>query len=190
MTVISDVFAFAAQNADYWTEFLSGADYPEELTEDEIRALTAAREHVDSLVVEILHATGATFAARLGEDKVPKKRFNGKNTTANRSISLPPPLGLDGKLYQVQYSLRPNEAATAVELCASLIVKKSALDALHRSLSERNIEHSVSGYEVCSKGLPIVASAEVAELAARSAKQAILLLSGFDDPPAVSPPAS
>ena len=91
MASISDVFAFAAQNADYWTEFLSGGDYPNELTEEEIRALTAAREHVDSLAVEILHATGTRFVAELGETRIAKTRFNGKNTAANRSVNLPAP---------------------------------------------------------------------------------------------------
>ena len=180
MTIISDVFAFAAQNADYWTELLSGGDYPNELTDEEIRALTAAREHVDSLVVEILHATGAKFATELGENKIAKKRFNGKNTAANRSNSLPAPSGLEGKLYRIEFSLWRNEASTAVELYASLVVKKSALDALHQSLGERNVEHSVNGYEVYAKGLPIVANADVNDLAARSAHQAVALLLGFD----------
>jgi hypothetical protein len=67
---------------------LSGGDYPNELKEEETRALAATREHVDSLVVEILHGTGAQFVAELGENRIAKKRFNGKKAAANRSISL------------------------------------------------------------------------------------------------------
>jgi hypothetical protein len=180
VTIISDVFAFAAQNADYWTEFLSGGDYPNELTDEEIRALTAAREHVDSLVVEILHATGAKFAAALGEKKITKKRFNGKNTVANRSISVPPPAGREGELYRIQFSLSRNESGASVELYASLVVKKSATDALHRGLGARHVNYSARGYETYAEGLPIVADADVSDLAARSAHQAVALLSGFD----------
>jgi hypothetical protein len=180
VTIISDIFAFAAQNADYWTEFLSGGDYPNELTEEETRGLAAAREHVDSLVVEILHATGTTFAAEVGEAKLANKRFNGKNTTANRKVFLPAPVGLEGKLYRIEFSLWRNEVGTAVELYASLVVKKSALDALRQSLGKRNVEHSVDNYDVYAKGLPIVANTEVSALAKSSAQQAVALLSGFD----------
>jgi hypothetical protein len=179
VATISDVFAFAAQNADYWTEFLSGGDYPNELTEEETRALTAAREHVDSLVVEILHATGAQFVAEFGENRIAKKRFNRKNTAANRSIRLPAPLGMDGKLYEVKFSLDPNDDGAAVELYASLVVKKGSLDALRQALGERQVKHSVDGYFVYAPGIPLDVDTDVADLAKRSAKQAVDLLSGL-----------
>ncbi|WP_437611913.1 hypothetical protein WMF20_07495 [Sorangium sp. So ce834] len=180
MTVISDVFAFAAQNADYWTEFLSGGDYPNELTDDEARGLTAARAHIDVLVVELLHETGAQLATKLGEAKLTKPRFKPASTSKNRAVALPAPTGLDGKLYRIEFSLDRSEAGTAVELYASLVVKKGALDALRQSLGERNVEHSVDGYYVYAKGLPLVVGTKVSELAARSAQQAIALLSGVD----------
>jgi hypothetical protein len=179
MATVSDVFAFAVQNADYWTEFLSGGDYPNELTEEEIRALSAARQHVDSLVVEILHATGAQFVVELGENRIAKKRFNEKNTAGNRAISLPAPSGLDGKLYGIKFSFGRNDDGAAIELYASLVVKKGSLDALRQALGERQVEHGIDGYLVYAPSIPLVVDTEVADLAKRSAKQAAALLSGF-----------
>lgn len=52
------MFVFAAQNTDYWSDFLAGRDYPAELTEDETLALEGARKHVEDIVVEVLHEAG------------------------------------------------------------------------------------------------------------------------------------
>lgn len=180
MATISDVFAFAAQNADYWTEFLSGGDYPSELTEDEARGLTAARAHIDALVVELLHETGAQLATKLGEGKLSKPKFKPASTTKNRSVALPAPTSLDGKLYRIEFSLGPNESGKAIELYASLVVKKGALDALRQALGARSVEHSVDGYYLYGKGLALTANADVGALAAHSAAQAVALLSGFE----------
>jgi hypothetical protein len=180
VAIISDVFAFAAQNADYWAEFLSGGDYPQELLDEEVRGLTAARSHIDSLVVELLHEAGAKLATKVGEAKLTKPRFKPASTIKNRSVALPAPAGLDGKLYRIAFSLDPGEASTAVELFASLVVKKGALDALRQSLGEHNVESHIEGYYVYGKGLPIVANTDVNDLAERSAQQAVKLLSGFD----------
>lgn len=179
MPVISDVFAFAAQNADYWAEFLSGGDYPNELTEEEMRGLAAARAHVEGKVVELLHECGAQLAAKLGPAKLAKPRPQPAVTSKNRLVSLPAPTGLDSKLYRIEFSLDRNLAGTAVELYASLVVKKAALDMLRQSLGERNIEHSVDNFYLYANGLPIVVNADVSELAARSAQQVVDLLSGF-----------
>jgi hypothetical protein len=190
VATISDVFAFAAQNADYWTEFLSGGDYPSELTEDEARGLTAARVHIDALVVELLHETGVQLATKLGEGKLSKPRFKPACTIKNRSVTLPAPTGLDRKLYSIVFSLGRNEAGAAIELYASLIVKKGALDTLRQSLDERKVEHSVDGYCLYAKGLALTANADVGALAAQSAEQAVALLSGFESNPDVGSPTS
>ena len=180
MATISDVFAFAAQNADYWTEFMSGGDYPSELTEEEARGLTAARAHIDALVVELLHETGARLATKLGEGKLSKPKFKPASTTKNRSVTLAAPTGLDGKLYRIAFSLGRNKTGTAIELYASLVVKKGVLDTLSQSLGERNVEHRVDGYYVYAKGLALTANADVGALATQSAEQAVALLSGFE----------
>ena len=43
---VSDIFAFALSNADYWNELLTAEKYPPELTPEEVTALDAAREHL------------------------------------------------------------------------------------------------------------------------------------------------
>lgn len=181
MPLISDVFAFAAQNADYWAEFLSGSDYPNELTEEEMRGLTAARAHVEEKVVELLHACGEQLADKLGPAKLAKPRPQPAVTARKRAVNLPSPTGLEGRLYGIQFSLEPNSSGNAVELFASLVVKKAALDALRQSLGERKIEHFVDNYHVYANCIPINAGDDVMEMAARSAQQITDLLSGFGD---------
>lgn len=173
MAIITDIFEFAATNTDYWTEFLSGGDYPNELTEEETQALTAARQHVDELIVEILHATGEKFIELA---RCPTKRFNAKNTTANRSITIPRPAGLERRLYGIAFSLDPNDAGTAVALHASLDVKMGSMEALCQTLSECNVQHSIDHHHVYAPGIAIVAHTNVADLATRSANQAMALL--------------
>lgn len=129
--------------------------------------------------MELLHETGAQLATKLGEGKLSKPKFKPARTIRNRSVALPAPTGLDGRLYRIEFSLRRNEAGVAIELHASLVVKKGALDTLRQSLGERNVEHSVDGYHVYAKGLALTANADVCALATQSAEQAVALLSGF-----------
>ena len=179
MPLISDVFAFAVQNADYWDEFLSGGDYPNELNEDEMRGLAAARAHVENKGVELLHECCAQLAAKLGPKKLAKPRPQPAVTAKHRWVKLSAPNGLGAMLYCIEFSLDRNETGTAVDLYASLVVKKAELDGLRRSLDERKIAYSVDSYHLYADGLPIVVNADVSDLAARSAQQVVDLLSGF-----------
>ncbi len=179
MPVISDVFAFALQNADYWTEFLSGGDFPAELTDDEMRALAAARAHVEDEVVELLHACGQAVADKLGAAGLARPRPQPAVTARNRRIRLRPPIDLGDKLFGIEFSLDPDADGRTIQLYASLVVKKSALDTLQQSLAAMSVVHAVDHHHVYGDSLQIAQDDNVANLASLSADQVVTLLSGF-----------
>jgi hypothetical protein len=179
MSIITDVFAFSVQNADYWTDLLSGGDYPSELTEDEIRALEAARAHIEAIVVELLHTAGVKLSERLGVTRLAKPRFKAAVTARKRLVALAPPTGLTAQMYRIEFGLHQSENGTEIVLYPSLVVKKGALDTLRTSLAALSVEHSVDDYYVYARGIPLPEGASVDALAAEAAKQAARLLDGF-----------
>jgi len=181
MPTISDVFAFAAANADYWTEFFSGNNYPEALTDEEVRGLNAARTHIDSLVVELLHSTGNLCAKEISGGAGSTPRFKAASTVKNRWVSLPAPTRLDGKLYRIEFSLAENDATKRIELYASLVVKIRALDNIRASLDKRGLAYAHDGYHLYMNGLELTQGIHFEELSKSSVCQALELLSVFND---------
>jgi hypothetical protein len=179
MSTVSDVLAFAVQNADYWTDLLSGEDYPPELTGAETEALEAARAHIETLTVELLHLAAAKLAEKLGKDAIATPKFKAASTAKNRSIHLPPPSGLDGKLYRIEFALDRSEDGLTIQLYASLVVKKGSLDALRKALTEREIEYEIDDYYVYTPGLPIAKGAAIPTVADEAATAVARLLAGF-----------
>lgn len=179
MNALSDVFAFAVKHPDYWKDLFFGESYPPELTDDEAKALEGAREHIEALVVELLHDTGRQFAAKVGPKLLAPPRFKGASTAKNRSIWLKAPAGLESKLYGVLFGLEPNEDAGAVALFATLSVKKGSLDDLRAALDARATKYSVDDYYVYAPSIALVKGAEVSALATEASSRAYGLLEGF-----------
>ncbi len=179
MTAVSDVFAFAAQHADYWKDLLSGEDYPAELTDDERRALDAAGKHVEELVVELLHACGATFAATVGPPWG-RPTFKRKPTAANRLVGIHAPASLSSRLYWVEFALKRTEDLKRIALWPALVVKKGSQHALVGKLTERGLSPTVEGYHVYGQSVTITAGRELSELASEAAGRAVDLLRGCD----------
>jgi hypothetical protein len=178
MSTITDVFEFAAQNADYWTDLLSSGDYPSELTGEETRALEAARAHIETLIVELLHAAGMRLAERLGAGQLAKPRFKAASTEKNRSVALPPPTGLENYLYRIEFGLYRGEDGVSIKLYAGLVVKKGALDGLRASLTALNVDHAVDNYYLYSPGIELRKGVSLDALAEEAAGRAARLLEG------------
>lgn len=177
MTAVSDVFAFAAEHADYWKDLLSGEEYPAELTDDERRALDAAGKHVEELVVELLHACGATFAAMIGPPWV-SPNFKRKPTAAKRLVGVHAPASLASRLYWVEFALKPTEDLKRIALWPALVVKKSSQHALVGEMTERGMSPIVEGYHVYRRPVAITSGRELSELASEAASVAVDLLRG------------
>jgi hypothetical protein len=91
MDAVTDIFAFAAEHADYWSEFLSGADYSAVLSGDEMKALEAARLHVEEGIYDLLLACGAKLETKLATQGVATRSFQKGATVKNRKVRLDPP---------------------------------------------------------------------------------------------------
>jgi hypothetical protein len=183
MTNITDVLAFSVQNADYWTDLLSGGSYPSELTEAETRALEAARGHIEAVVVELLHAAGSKLAETLGAERMQMPRFKGASTAKNRSVSLPPPNDLVDQMYRIEFSLEPADDSRTIVLYASLVVKKGAQQGLREELAARAIKHAVDDYHVYAPGIALKEGSSVEALASEAATAAATLLTAFNPAP-------
>src|SRR5687767_2662402 len=105
MTKVSDVFAFAAENPDYWSDLLSESDYPAELSDAEKRGMTAARAHIDNAIVELLHLCATRFFAEIGSAKARTKTFHETKTAKKRLIKLNAPVSAGTKLYRLEFAL-------------------------------------------------------------------------------------
>jgi len=170
MTKITDVFAFATKNADYWTELLSGAnDYPQELTEDEVAACESAREHIEDVVVDLLHEAGGQTATLLSWNK---PRFKGASTKKNRSVAVYPPPNLQDRIYRVEILLDEHPEGDVIVLYATVVAKKAHHDQFLGNLSDKNISYTVDGYAICADPMTLDEGLEVADLARRVAERA------------------
>ncbi len=146
MTEISDVMEFAVRNPDYWQELFSGDTLPEELTEEEGAAVQAAVNHIQQLTVELLHASAASFATKVG---IPRKRHWESATLKHRAVWLPAPEAMTDRLYDVWFGLEHNRSAGRIDLYGSLTVKKRGpIDEFRAALDKVGIEHDVDDYSI------------------------------------------
>lgn len=156
MDTVTDIFAFAAEHADYWTEFLSGTDYSEILSPDEIKALEAARLHLEDGIYSVLAACGATLAAKLKAQGFTAPTFYRGPTSRNRKVRVAPPAAWKDLLYRLEFEFSPDDENRHVLLYGSLVVKKRGpVDELAKRLAQKNVAFRVDGYYLYAPGVRI-----------------------------------
>jgi hypothetical protein len=170
MDAVSDIFAFAARHADYWTEFLSGGDYSDVLSPEEVRALEAARLHIGDLMYDVLLQCGEKLASRLQAQGVVSKAFQPDATKRNRLVRIAPPKPWTDRLYGFQFGFGPDEKKEAILLYGSLVVKKGAMERLKGNLAKNGVKFEVDDYYVYSPGLSLTDGAKVADLAEQASR--------------------
>jgi hypothetical protein len=175
--IISDIFAFALQNVDFWSEFFSDRAPTIDLTNEETRGLVAAQTHVDDLIVTILEESSARLEAKYPSFK--KRHSDPRTARRNRYVEHLAPIGLTESLSKIRFTFKLNKTETAVQLYASLRVKTLALDKLRVCLCELGTEHFVDDNYVSAPGLDISADAKIADVADQASERAARLLLGF-----------
>jgi hypothetical protein len=175
MTSVTDVMVFATNNVDYWQELFSGDTLPEELTEDEAKAVEAAVAHIGELTVELLHGASGKLVAKVGES-MPEKRHLKAATIRNRCVWHGAPDGLGDKLYGLYLGLEHNRQAQRVDLYGSLTVKKGALDDFKAKLDEQGIEYAVDDYDLYPPYIALTEGAVADDLAEQVAEATFRLL--------------
>jgi hypothetical protein len=177
MAIVSDVFAFAAENPDYWTDLLSDTNYPEELSEAEKRGLAAARAHIDGAVVELLHLCGGRFFEKLGKAKARSKKFYETTTVRKRFVELNAPAGTETKLYRLKFELWGDAfSGEAVRLWTSMVVKKREMPQILTNLAGAGVACTVSGYDVSAAPLTLSKDCAFDDLAKQAADEMIQLM--------------
>ena len=155
MDTVTDILEFAAQHADYWTEFLSGQDYSNELSPEETKALDAAREHIEEAIYDLLQACGDGLAERLEDYGIPRKAFQRGATSTNRYVRTDAPEPLTEQLYGFRFELSPDKRNERILLYGSLIVKKKFLDEILARLTKAKETFDVADYYLYGPGIPL-----------------------------------
>lgn len=153
MNAVTDIFAFAAEHADYWSEFLSGADYSAVLSGDEMKALEAARLHVEEGIYDLLLACGAKLEAKLAAHGVASRSFQKGATVKNRKVRVDPPGPWKDRLYGLEFEFSPDDDNKRILLYASLVVMKRSMEKAAATIAAKGgLEFKVDGYYVYGPG--------------------------------------
>ncbi len=169
MDAVSDIFAFAAAQADYWYEFLSGSDYSSILSDDEMKALEAARLHVEEGIYDLLVLSGAKLADKLSKDGVVTRNYQRGATIKWRKIRVDPPAAWKNRLYGFEFEFSPDDKNERVLLYASLVVKIAARDDLAAKLAKQGTAIRVDGYYIYGEGFAVDKDSTFDSLAQRAA---------------------
>lgn len=178
MDKVSNVAGFAAANADYWSEFLSGEDYSAVLSTEEIRALEAARVHIEEFVFALLSLCGRLLVEKFKSEGMTSRGFQPGATKRNQLVALGAPPKIAHKFYRLTFSLGPDEANAAVVLYARLVPKKEHLEKIEKKLAEIGETPRVSGYSVFFAGVPLVEGKALREIAETAVDDMAILLQG------------
>lgn len=174
MNRVSDVFAFAASNVDYWDELLTGEDYPAELAK-EAAALDAARRHIDESVVVILHAAAACLQEIEHDPPFGEHRPRAAATTKNHAVYPPLPKGRSD-LYYMGFRLAPNDAGALIRLYPLISVKKSQRDRIRDQLDRAGVKHTPLDYDIWGEGVTLEKDCEIHDVAMTAARQLVELI--------------
>lgn len=176
MTAVSDIFAFVAANPDYWDDFLSGADsnYPDELENAEVRALEAARAHIEPLVVELLTRCGA-YLVKGSDGGVKNIRFKNASTAKNRYVEMPAPKGQQARLYGVRFALESQDGVK-VRLHPSVAVKAGFAKQFLESLGAAAIPHKTQHLRIFGNPIEIEAGRQLGDLAGAAVDEVLSML--------------
>jgi hypothetical protein len=155
MDAVTDIFAFAAEHADYWTEFLSGADYSAVLSSDEMKALEAARVHVEEGIYYLLLECGVKLAAKLTAQGIVTRSFQRGATAKNRKVRIDPPVAWKDRLYGLEFEFSADDKNERILLYGSLVVKKGSSDKLAAKLAQKAVSFTPDGYHIYGEGVPL-----------------------------------
>jgi hypothetical protein len=170
MNTASDIFAFATTYADYWTEFLSGTDYGAILSADEVKALEAARAHIEDSVYELFVQCEEKLATRLAAEGMVRRNVQRGPTIKNRCIRLDPPKAWRGRLYGLEFQFWPDPAGDGVLLFGSLVAKRGHIDNLAQNIASKGTPTFSAGrYHIYQTGISIEEGKRLDELADRAA---------------------
>lgn len=169
MNVVTDIFAFAAKHADYWTEFLSGEDYSAVLSSDEMKGLEAARIHVEEGIYDLLLKCGEKLADKLKAQGVATRGFQRGATVKHRKVRLDPPAAWKDRLYGLEFEFSPDDKNESILMYGSLIVKKGSTDKIAANLAKKGTTFKVDGYFVYGPGTPLELDKSFDDLAEQAA---------------------
>lgn len=177
MERISKIFAFVAANVDYWEELLGDNDYPEELEEDERRAVDAARPHIEESIVALLHSAAATFASTQHDPPFVPKQPRRSSTLKNRDVSLYVPAGRED-LYGLGFWLTTDDLGKVIYLYPYLSIKKSRIEDIKSRLTRSGVkyEHKGGDYYVYALPVELTEGTPISELAALAASRLVELV--------------
>jgi hypothetical protein len=149
MDTVTDVLAFAAEHADYWTEFLSSkADYGDVVSGDELKALEAARLHIEKAIYDLLVECGAKLAVKLSDHGVISKSFRRGAALKHRRVWVPAPNGFGDRMYGFDFAF--SESGDSIVLRGSLVVKVRLKDRFAQKLAEKAVSFENDGaYSSC-----------------------------------------
>lgn len=154
MDKVSDIFAFATGQADYWTEFLSGADYGAILSAEEMKALEAARVHIEDGIYDLLVQCGEKLATRLAAQGMVRRNVQRGATVKNRKIRLDPPKAWRDPLYGLEFQFWADPDGHGVLLYGSLVAKKEHIDRLARNIASSGVQtFKAGGYHIYRPGI-------------------------------------
>jgi hypothetical protein len=156
MNAVTDIFAFAAEHADYWSEFLSGADYSAVLSVDEMKALEAARLHVEEGIYDLLLECGAKLESKLAAHGVSSRAFQKGATAKNRKVRVDAPGPWKDRLYGLEFEFSPDDDNERILLFGSLVVMKRAMEKSAAAIAAKGgLEFKVDGYYIYGPGTPL-----------------------------------
>jgi hypothetical protein len=153
MDAVTDILAFAANHADYWSEFLSGADYSAALSADELKALEAARLHIEEGIYDLLLACGTKLEKRLGVHGVASRNFQKAATLKHRKVRIEPPGSWKDRLYGLEFEFSPDEDNKRILLYGSLVVLKRSQEKIAETIAAKGgLEFKVDVYHLYGPG--------------------------------------
>lgn len=170
MDSVTEILEFAAENADYWSEFLSGADYSSVLSVDEMKGLEAARLHVEEGIYDLLFAAGAKLESKLKAKGVVSRNFQRGATIKNRKVRIDPPQNFKDRLYGFEFAFLPSEEGRQIQLYGSLVVLKRAKDTFEAAIPKACADLRVEGHYILAPGVRLVRGETFDALAEKAAK--------------------
>jgi hypothetical protein len=178
MDAVTDILAFAATHADYWTEFLSGQDYSAVLSGDEMKALEAADRHVREGIYDLLLECGKRLEEKLKGDGVVTRNFQRDATARNRVVRIDPPKGFGDRLYGLEFALVPDDKNEKILLYPRLVVKKGSIDKVKSKLASQKTAFQPDDYYLYGEGVPLEKDASFATLAGTAATTLAAIFQG------------
>ncbi|MBX3460925.1 MAG: hypothetical protein KF696_13330 [Planctomycetes bacterium] len=176
MTTVSDIFAFACQNADYWEELLSGRKLPEdELTAEEVRAIHAAREHIAHSTEDLLRECASELGKLKPRGIQLKAKLKSGAARKNRMIWFNPTSEADKSVKHAGFWIASDSDDEATQIGKKIklfswvtLQKRSRPEAVDQALATAGYEINLQG-DVYGSGLELTEGDNFQDVANRAA---------------------